>query len=230
MLFSRAQKAVEGNRVLAHLRVDQQRDVRMKIPKRVKRRKWNVHEVADSAHVHQHLVRPFVAERSAKLSNHLVATRPRLWRRAGRVSTRRRQMSMHNHAVKSVLILLRLDQCPFVFICGFLSRNHSSCRSTESITPITAESMGELGRPTAVMAEKPSVVSKTRSPMPALTASSARTGSPRSEPSSWSGWTTRILRPSCEETFCVATTSPMTRPINMRGSVESKTKSSKNKI
>ncbi len=40
------------------------------------------------------------------------------------------------------------------------ARNHSPGRSTESITPITAESMGELGRPTAVMAEKPSLVNK----------------------------------------------------------------------
>jgi hypothetical protein len=48
-----------------------------------------VHEVADSAHVHQHLVRPFIAERSAKLSNHLVSTRPRLWRRVAGVSTQR---------------------------------------------------------------------------------------------------------------------------------------------
>src|SRR5580692_4219814 len=144
----------------------------MKVTQRVKRGKRNVHQVADTAHVHQHLVRPFVAERSAKLSNHLVSTRPRLWRRAGRVSTRGPGISAHHARIKLDLNRPRLR--PPALIVASLPRNYVSCRSTESITPITAESIGELGRPTAVIAEKPSEVSKTRSPMPALTASSAR--------------------------------------------------------
>ena len=52
-----------------------------------------------------------------------------------------------------------------------------------SIKPITAMSIGDCGRPTLVMALKPSVTSSTRSPTPASTASSATTASPRSEPS-----------------------------------------------
>src|SRR5262249_37763186 len=42
-------------------------------------------------------------------------------------------------------------------------------------------------------------------------------GSPRSEPSRSSGWTTSILLPWCEASFCVATTSPTTRAISMGG-------------
>ena len=69
-----------------------------------------------------------------------------------------------------------------------------SIKSTVSMMPITAISIGEFGRPTAVIAENPSVTRvSTRSPTPASTESSARTVSPRSEPSSFSGWTIRIL-------------------------------------
>src|SRR5579862_1491265 len=89
MFLARTQKAIQGNRVLAYLRMDQKRDIGMKVPQRVKRRKWNVHEVAASTDIHQHLVRPFVAKRSAKLCNHLLFTRSRLWRRVSRVSTQR---------------------------------------------------------------------------------------------------------------------------------------------
>src|SRR5579864_5037095 len=117
----------------------------MKVPQRVKRRKRNVHEVADPAHVHKHLVRPFVAERPAKLSNHLVSTRWRLWRRVAGVSTRREGMSMHNVATKFNLgfdLTLSVSICVPATAGGFIPGNHLSCRSTESITPMTAESMG----------------------------------------------------------------------------------------
>src|SRR5690349_17400616 len=76
-------------------------------------------------------------------------------------------------------------------------------------------SMGELGRPTLVMAEKPSVASRTLSPMPASTASSATTASPRSLPSRFKGWTSSSLRPSWLGCFWVATSSPTTRAISM---------------
>src|ERR1700722_13343240 len=75
MLFARAQKTVEGDRVLAHLRVNEQRDIGMKVAERVKRRKRNMYQVAAPAYIHQHLVRPFIAKRSAQLRNHSVSTR-----------------------------------------------------------------------------------------------------------------------------------------------------------
>src|SRR6266853_1178925 len=157
----------------------------MQVAQSVERRDWNVYEVTDTPDVHQNLVGTFVGERAAKLRDHLFHHPVRDYGGAQAGCQRGRS--------------------------GYSSR----CRSIESITPITAASMGELGRPTAVIAEKPSVVSRTRSPTPASTASSASKGSPRSEPSRLSGWTTRILRPSCEGALCVATTSPMMRPISM---------------
>src|SRR5882762_3905221 len=157
----------------------------MQIAQRVERRDRNVYEVTDTPDVYQNLVGTFVSERAAKLRNHIFLHPARDYGGAQTGCQRGR------------------------------SGYSSWCRSIESITPITAASMGELGRPTAVIAENPSVVSRTRSPMPASTASSASTGSPLSVPSRLSGWTTRILRPSCEGAFWVATTSPMMRPISM---------------
>src|ERR1700682_614754 len=151
----------------------------------VERRYRNVHEVTDTSDIHQNLVGAFVGERAAKLRNHL-----------------NRHPARDYGGAEA--------ECQRGCIAYLLPS-----RSTESITPMTAASMGELGRPTAVIAEKPSVVRRTRSPIPASTASRASTGSPRSVPSKLSGWTTRILRPSCEGAFCVATMSPMMRPISM---------------
>ncbi len=55
MLFARAQKTVQRDGIFAHLRVNQKRDVGMKIAQRVKRGQRDMHEVADAAHIHQHL-------------------------------------------------------------------------------------------------------------------------------------------------------------------------------
>src|ERR1700730_4582343 len=107
----------------------------MQIAQRVERRDRNMHEVTDTPDVHQDLVGTFVSECAAKLRDHLDHHPARDYGGAQAGCQRGRS--------------------------GYSSR----CRSIESITPITAASIGELGRPTAVIAENPSVVSRTRSPM-----------------------------------------------------------------
>src|SRR6202171_5157833 len=71
MFLQGAEKAIERNRVLANLCVNQQRHVGMQLAQRVERRYRNVHEVTDTPDVHQNLVGAFVGERPAKLRNHL---------------------------------------------------------------------------------------------------------------------------------------------------------------
>jgi len=73
-----------------------------------------VHQVANSAHIHQDLVGALVSERAAKLCNHSWVTCRDYGGARQRVNA--------------------------------AAGNYFACRSTSSITPMTAASMGELGR------------------------------------------------------------------------------------
>ena len=117
MFFAGTQESVERDGVLAHLRVNQQRNVRVQIAQRIKRGKRHVHQITHAAHVHQHLVGALISERSAKLCNHPVRTRWRLWRRAGGVSTRPRGISMRALPPTSNVGRLCLSS---VLICVYL--------------------------------------------------------------------------------------------------------------
>src|SRR6266404_2812279 len=113
MFLPGAEKAIERNRVLSNLRVNQQRNVGMQVAQSVERRDWNMHEVTDTPDVYQNLVGTFVSERAAKLRDHLDIHPARDY--GGALAGCQRGRS------------------------GYSSR----CRSIESITPITAASMGE---------------------------------------------------------------------------------------
>src|SRR5712692_12071473 len=76
MLFARGNKTVQRQRIFTHMGVDQERHFGVELAKRVVRRKRHLHEVADAAHVHEHLIRSFFAEPSAKLANHRTPVLP----------------------------------------------------------------------------------------------------------------------------------------------------------
>src|SRR6266581_6245545 len=56
--------------------VDQERHFGVELTKRGVGRKRHLHEVADAAHVHEHLIRSFFGEASAKLANHRTPVLP----------------------------------------------------------------------------------------------------------------------------------------------------------
>src|SRR5260370_955176 len=76
MLFARGNKTVQRQRIFTHMGVDQERHFGVELAERGVRRKRHLHEVADAAHVHEHLIRSFFAEPSAKLANHRTPVLP----------------------------------------------------------------------------------------------------------------------------------------------------------
>ncbi len=84
MPFARSEETVERERVLAHVGVDQQRDLFMQLTEAIERRERDVDQVAHAAYVHQYLVGPLVHQPAAKLRDHA----QRLFAKVGEVSTR----------------------------------------------------------------------------------------------------------------------------------------------
>src|SRR5882762_11874899 len=70
MLFPRRHKPVQRQRIFPYMGMDQESDFGVQLAERGVRRKRDLHEVPDAAHVHEHLVRSFFGEPSAKLANH----------------------------------------------------------------------------------------------------------------------------------------------------------------
>ncbi len=70
MFFARGHKPVKRQRIFAHMGVNEKDDFGVQLAKRGVGRKRHLHEVADAAHVHEHLIRSFFREASAKLANH----------------------------------------------------------------------------------------------------------------------------------------------------------------
>jgi hypothetical protein len=71
--------------------MDQESDFGVQLAERGVRRKRDLHEVPDAAHVHEHLVRSFFGEPSAKLANHRSPVLPLFLR----PSTRSRESRTH---------------------------------------------------------------------------------------------------------------------------------------
>src|SRR2546427_5641420 len=70
MLFARGNKAIEREGVFPHMGVNQEGDFGVQLAQRGVSRERHLHEIADTAHVHEHLIRSFSGEASAKLANH----------------------------------------------------------------------------------------------------------------------------------------------------------------
>src|SRR5260370_16850448 len=70
MLFARGKKTVESQRIFAHVSVDQQGDFGVQLAEGGEGRERHLHEIADAADIHEHLIRSLAGENSAKLANH----------------------------------------------------------------------------------------------------------------------------------------------------------------
>src|SRR5712692_11831305 len=70
MLFARGNKAIEREGVFPHMGVNQEGDFGVQLAQRGVSRERHLHEIADTAYVHEHLIRSFSGEESAKLANH----------------------------------------------------------------------------------------------------------------------------------------------------------------
>src|SRR5579859_419403 len=80
MFFAGREKTVERERVFANVSVNEQRDFGVKFAERGIGGKRNGNDVADAAHIDEHLVGPFVSEAAAKLSDHRSAVLPLFFR------------------------------------------------------------------------------------------------------------------------------------------------------
>src|SRR2546427_2159303 len=70
MFFPRRNKPVQRQRVFPDMRMDQEGHFGVQLAERGVRRKRHLYEVAHATHVHEHLIRSFFGEPSAKLANH----------------------------------------------------------------------------------------------------------------------------------------------------------------
>ena len=70
MLFAGGNKAVEGEGVLANMRVNEKGDFGVEFAERGVRRKRNLNEIAYATDIDEHLIRAFFGEASPELANH----------------------------------------------------------------------------------------------------------------------------------------------------------------
>src|SRR5437867_1070752 len=76
MLLARGHKSIKRQRIFAHMGINQECDFGVQLAECGVGRKRHLYEVADAAHVHEHLVRSFFRKPSAKLPNHLFCSTP----------------------------------------------------------------------------------------------------------------------------------------------------------
>ena len=80
MFFAGGEKAIEGQRVFANVGVDKQCHFSVEFAERSVRGERNGDDVADTSDIHENLIRPFVSEPAAKLSNHRSPVLPLFFR------------------------------------------------------------------------------------------------------------------------------------------------------
>src|SRR5882724_3103649 len=80
MFFAGGEKAIEGQRVLPNGGGEERRHFRGEFAGRGEGGKRNGDDVADTTDIHENLIRPFVSEPAAKLSNHRSAVLPLFFR------------------------------------------------------------------------------------------------------------------------------------------------------
>ena len=86
MFFARRKKAVKSELIFAHVRVNQEGDFGVEIAKGGVSRERDLHDVADTGHVHQDLVGALVGEATTKLADHRWSVLPRCRSESNRLS------------------------------------------------------------------------------------------------------------------------------------------------
>src|SRR5258707_14825692 len=80
MLFAGGEKAIKGQRVFANVGVDEQRHFSVEFAERGVSGERHGDDVADTTDIHENLIRPFVSEPAAKLSDHRSPVLPLFFR------------------------------------------------------------------------------------------------------------------------------------------------------
>jgi len=80
MFFAGGEKAIEGQRVFANVGVDEQRHFSVEFAECGVRGERNGDDVADTSDIDENLIRPFVSEPAAKLSDHRSPVLPLFFR------------------------------------------------------------------------------------------------------------------------------------------------------
>ena len=83
MFFARGNKTIESERIFAHVGVNQQGDFGMQFAESGERGERNLHEIADAADIHEHLIRSLAGRHTVLMSSHILSEVERTADRAG---------------------------------------------------------------------------------------------------------------------------------------------------